>query len=299
MTTKKSNYSKTSSSSKATSSSQRLVTIVSIFIAVIVFIFYLVAPEKAMNMFGVDSSKGIETNSFIINDFKQAYPALPADYEYSIMNHEYYGFAYSEKYKDSYWVTYLLTKKMVTTNNVNRDDEEFTKDPLLEDNYALTSDYSGSGYDRGHLCPAGDMNFNQTAMSQSFFMTNISPQKPGLNRQIWKELEEKVRDWAVDNDSIIIITGPIFSQKPRRIGNNKVAVPSQFYKVVADISNKDGYKAIAFIFDNKDYNTNEQFMDYAISVDELEQQTGIDFFANYQNDDVDKIESSIDKNLWK
>jgi endonuclease G len=71
----------------------------------------------------------------------------------------------------------------------------------------LPSDYTNSGFDRGHLAPAGDMKWSETAMDESFLMSNISPQKPAFNRGIWKKLEEKIRSWAIENDSIIVVTG--------------------------------------------------------------------------------------------
>lgn len=296
MATKK--YSTKKKKKNSTKSSNKLVRIISIIIAIGVILFYIINPDKAAEIFGIDSGKGIVTNGFVIENIDDAFPKLNNVNFEEIYEHEYYSLSYSDEYKSPYWVAYVLTKQMVKTHNADRDDEQFTKDPALDNNFAVTSDYTNSGYDRGHMCPAGDMNFNQTAMSESFYMANITPQDPGLNRQIWKELEEKVRDWAVENDSLYIVVGAIYSNNPQRIGDNMVAVPDKLYKVVADISSTNGYKAIAFIFDNKDYNTNEDFMDYVISVDELENITNIDFFANYQSDGVEEIENTLNKSLW-
>lgn len=275
------------------------VAIITVIVFVILIIIYIINPNIARSILGVENKKTIVTNDFKIENFEQGFPKLPENETYQNINHRYYGVAYSGEYKDPLWVSYILTKDMVLTKKVDRSDEQFTKDPNLQENYALASDYTGSGYDRGHMCPAGDMNFNQTAMDECFFMINITPQKPGLNRKIWKDLEEKIRDWAVENDSLYVVAGAIYSQRPRRIGKNKVAVPSQFYKIVADISAKDGYKAIAFIFDNKDYSNNAEYMDFAFPIDSLENMTGIDFFYKYNNDNVKKIEASVNKNLWK
>jgi endonuclease G len=280
-------------------SANKKITIGSIAVMGLFLLLYAINPDLAKSIVGENTSQGVVSQGFIIHNFEDGYPELPADMNYQIMHHKYYGFAYSPKLKGSYWVAYILTKNMVKTKRVDRSDEEFTKDPLLDENYALSSDYYGSGYDRGHMCPAGDMNFNQTAMTECFYMTNIDPQKAGLNRGIWRELEETVRDWAVENDSLYIVVGAIYSQKPKKIGKNKVAVPSKLFKVVADISQKNGYKAIAFVFKNKDYPDDADFMDYAITVDSLENLTGIDFFANYKNENVEKIEETLNKNLWK
>jgi len=280
-------------------SNNKRVTIITAIAFLVLIIIYIIDPNAARSILGVENNNTINTSDFVIKNFEQGFPQLPKKENYENINHRYYGVAYSQKYKDPLWVSYILTKKMVKIKKVDRSEEEFTKDPNLSTNYALSSDYTGSGYDRGHMCPAGDMNFNQTAMTECFFMVNITPQKPGLNRKIWKDLEEKVRDWAVENDSLYVVAGAIYSQRPRRLGKDKVAIPSKFYKVIADISAKDGYKAIAFIFDNKDYSNNAEFMDYAFPVDSLENMTGIDFFYNYHSANVEKIEASLNKNLWK
>lgn len=290
---KKSKSKKTSSNNKKQSKKSRLLYLLGL---VALLVIYLIDP----GLLGVNEHyTAIETDGFHVNKISDGLAKLPEGTSYAIFDHTYYTYAYSYDYVNSYWVSYILTKKMVKTKTVDRDGEEFKRDPQISNNYALTYDYSNTGYDRGHLCPAGDMNFNRTAMTETFFLTNISPQKPGLNRGIWRELEEQVRDWAVDNDSIYIVTGAIFSENPKTIGENNVAVPTEFYKVVADISSDYGYKAIAFVFENKDYPGDANFMDYSMSVNELEEKTGIDFFANYQNEDVELIEATFNKNLWK
>ncbi len=307
MAKKKQKYKSTSTRKKTkgttakaqSAKSSKTVRVLSIIVSIGIILFYLIAPETASRFFGISSGKGIVTDGFVIQNKDDAYPEINFFSDAELIEHKYYSVGYSKDLKDPYWVAYILTKQMVKRHTVNRDNEEFTRDPAVHNNYAISSDYTNSGYDRGHMCPAGDMNFGQDAMTQSFYMANITPQKPGLNRKIWKDLEEQVRDWAVDNDSIYIITGAIYSSNPKRIGNDDVAIPDKLYKVIADISAKNGYKAVAFIFDNKDYNNNENFMDYAMSVDDLETITNIDFFPNYQSQGVDEIEATFDKNLWK
>ena len=286
-------------SPKSSKSNTKRISIISVITLFLIILIYIIDPNLAKDLFGVDNNKAIVTNNFKITNFEQGIPKLPNNYNVTTFHHKYYYVDYSKKYRDPYCVSYILTKKMVQINKYKRKGEEFTKDPLLENDYSITSDYRGSGYDRGHMCPAGDMNFNKTAMNECFYMSNITPQKPGLNRLIWKDLEEKVRDWAIENDSLYIVVGAIYSSRPKRIGKDKVAVPKELYKIVADISAKDGYKAIAFIIANKNYSKNADFMDYAVSIDSLENLTGIDFFANYKNKNVEQIESSVNKNLWK
>ncbi len=283
---------KTKKTKKTKAKNSKLIYLV---VLALLFTIYITKPE----LLGVNKYyKTVETECFRINKIDDGFAKIP-DEKYEIYDRTYYSFAYSTEYNGSFWVAYILTKKMVKTDAVDREDEKFARDPQLSEDYAVTSDYTNSGYDRGHLCPAGDMNFNQTAMTETFFLTNILPQKPKLNRGIWKELEEQARLWAIENDSLYIVVGALYDENPKTIGKNKIAVPSKFYKVVADISKKDGYKAIAFIFENKDYSSDDYFMNYALSVEELEKLTGIDFFYNFQNKDVEQIEITLNKNHWK
>ena len=95
-------------------------------------------------------------------------------------------------------------------------------------------DFRGSGYDRGHLAPAGDMGFSYEAMSESFYLSNMSPQKAGFNRRIWRSLESRVRDWVVSNGSVHVITGGILPGSYQDIGPNNVTVPEYYYKIILD-----------------------------------------------------------------
>ena len=103
-----------------------------------------------------------------------------------IVNHLGYSLSYNEKNEQASWVAYELTADQVR-GTVKRKDS-FRSDPLIKTGSASLSDYKGSGYDRGHLAPAADMKWSTTAMSESFFMSNMSPQLPGFNRGIWKKL---------------------------------------------------------------------------------------------------------------
>ena len=161
---------------------------------------------------------------------------------------------------------------------------------------ASTSDYTRSGYDRGHLCPAGEQKWSQAAMHDSFVMTNICPQKHELNSGAWKTLEEKERIWA-DRDSILVIAaGPIYnSPHPERIGATGVAVPDAFFKVLL-APFADEPRAIAFVYPNMKCQGNME--NYATTVDEVERITGIDFFSALPDDVEAEIESSASFKEW-
>ena len=110
--------------------------------------------------------------------------------------------------------------------------DKFLPDPDVRGAKAYSNDYTKSGYDRGHMAPAADMKWSKQAMAESFYMSNICPQNPNLNRGDWNDLEEKSRQWAKKYGAVYIACGPVYDHgKPKRIGNNKVAVPDAFYKV--------------------------------------------------------------------
>ena len=126
---------------------------------------------------------------------------------------------------------------------------QFKRDLKVKNGSADLIDYKNSGYDRGHLAPAADMKWSKVAMKESFFMTNISPQKPAFNRGIWKNLESEVRKWSKDRN-VYILTGGILKKDLTRIGPNKVSVPNFFYKIIIDIESLP-LKGIGFVLPNK------------------------------------------------
>jgi len=139
-----------------------------------------------------------------------------------IINHTYYSLSYSEKHEQAEWVYYKLTPQMIN-GNIERTDD-FRSDPYVRTGSASKSDYYKSGYDRGHLAPAGDMKISQKAMSESFYRSNMSPQTPSFNRGGWKNLESLIRSWVIAEREIHIITGGIFQNKLGRIGTNEVTI---------------------------------------------------------------------------
>lgn len=210
-----------------------------------------------------------------------------------IITHTGYTLLYDTSFKQAVWVAYELTadetKAVVERNN------HFIPDPLLKSGSAENSDYAKSGYDKGHLAPAADMSYSKQTMLESFYLSNMSPQNPGFNRGIWKQLEEQVRQWAIDNNAIYIATGGILTKVLPTIGLNKVAVPQFFYKVILDYSEPD-IKGIGFIIPNK--SSQESLQHYAVTIDSVEKVTNIDFFYQLPDDQENMIESKIDINNW-
>ena len=191
-----------------------------------------------------------------------------------VIAHLGYTLAYDADYKTPQWVAWSLTARQAQ-GTVSRSDN-FAPDPDVHGAKAYPSDYTGSGYDRGHMAPAGDMKWSKQAMDESFYMTNMCPQNRNLNRGDWKTLEELERQWALDKGMVSIAAGPVYrSKRPKRIGGNKVAVPDAFFKVIL-VDYPSAPKAYAFLFDNKA--GHHDLRTYQVSVNDLEAQLGMDFF---------------------
>jgi endonuclease G len=202
-----------------------------------------------------------------------------------LISHTYYTLSYNSHNKEADWVFYFITPERIQNKVASRTDN-FRPDPLVSTGSATLADYRNSGFDRGHLCPAGDMGFDSIAMSESFYLSNICPQYPGFNRGIWKSLEEQVRLWVLEFDTLFVITGPVFySSDYLYIGENDVGIPDACFKVL--LGKKDSiYSSIGFIIPN--VNGLKNFWQFSITVDEAEEKTGFDFFGSL-DDDVEMV----------
>lgn len=218
---------------------------------------------------------------------------LPASNNQQIIRHANFTLAYSEKNEQAEWVAYELTWSEVQGDAERSDD--FREDPSVTTGSASPDDYRRSGYDRGHLAPAGDMGFSDQAMSESFYMSNISPQTPAFNRGVWKDLEEDVRRWVMKDGSLYVVAGPVFKGSRKKIGNNQVKVPTYFYKVLLNYDGANS-KAIAFLMPNK--GTRKPVESFAVPIDEVEKVSGIDFFPALPDSLENLLESTVQLNGW-
>lgn len=173
--------------------------------------------------------------------------------------------------------------------------KNFEKDNAVS-GCASPTDYTRSGYDRGHMAPAGDMKWDKSAMHDSFKMTNICPQNKSLNTGAWNQLENIVRQWAKRDSALIVVCGPIVTANDtNQIGKIGVRVPGGFYKVVlAPFSNPA--RAIGFIFPNR--KCSGKISEYAMSIDDVEQITGLDFFRALPDDEENEIEARCNYEIW-
>ena len=209
----------------------------------------------------------------------------------------YAGFdlGYNEQFEQAAWVAYVLTRDEIESGTIDRTDN-FRSDTSIATGSASLADYRGSGFDRGHLAPAGDMKWDQLAMSQSFLLSNMSPQVPAFNRGIWRKLETEVRKWAIEKDSLYVITGPLFSPTDSLIGENGVGVPAHYFKVLVDLSPPD-HDMIAFLLPNT--GSSEELLHFAIPVDSLEQLSAYDFFGEAPDQDmIQWLEARIEPGNW-
>lgn len=213
--------------------------------------------------------------------------------EEQIIRHTGYTVSYNKAWRIPNWVSYELTR--AETQGREKRGDRFTADPQVAGTIATNADYTRSGFDKGHMAPAADMKWSESVMTESFYFSNICPQHPELNRRKWKDLEEKIRDWAIADSAVIIITGPVPSQRTRTIGKNRIVVPEQFFKVILSPFGTSP-KAIGFLFRNA--KSTEPLRTYVVSVDSIEVLTGMDFFAPLPDETENRIEQSTDAASW-
>lgn len=208
-----------------------------------------------------------------------------------IIQHNAYTLSYNEEHEQAEWVVYLVTRDHV--NGEIERGNDFREDEAVETGSAALEDYRKSGYSRGHLVPAGDMKWDETAMSETFLLSNISPQLQEFNAGIWLKLENRVRSWAKIYDSLWVVTGPVLREGLPTIGENEVSVPEYFYKIVYDPEREE---MIGWVVPHKAIKTTAPKL--AVTVDSIEKLTGIDFFEEMEDEAEERMESHLCKECW-
>ena len=238
--------------------------------------------------------KTTQKNSFEVKQGLEI-PTSKANVPSLLLYREGYTTSYNVDTRTPNWVAWHLTANH-TNGPAKRKGIIFQADEDIPAPRVDTYDYMRSGYDRGHMCPAGDNHWSQKAMEQSFLMTNVCPQVPALNSGLWNTIEKQCRAWAQEYGDVYIVCGPIyFNQKHKTIGKNKIQVPEAFFKVVLRL--KDEPKAIGFICRNASAKGRKK-TDYVNSVDEVERITGMDFFSQLPDDIEQQIEGQADIKDW-
>ncbi|WP_442787919.1 DNA/RNA non-specific endonuclease [Flavobacterium suncheonense] len=208
-----------------------------------------------------------------------------------VVKRNHYAFSYSEEHEQSEWVAYELSAEDFS----NRDFERpfFIEDPKVKTHSADWRNYKNSGYDKGHLCPAGDRKKNYESYKETFYTSNIAPQRHDFNDGVWNRLEQKVRYWAKKYDGLYVVTGGVLSENLKTIGREKVSVPNYFYKV---LMTRDGQRMIGFLVPHKD--SDAPLYEFVVDVDTIEKMTGIDFFFKLPDAIEAKLEKANDYKGW-
>lgn len=213
---------------------------------------------------------------------------------------EYLGFSlsYNPLTRLPDWVAWELTAEEVAGEYPRKD--RFRQDPQVMGAQGDKTDYRNSGWDRGHMAPAGDFKWSMEAMDETYYFTNICPQNTQLNTGDWKELEEQCRRWAVEYGRIYIVCGPMIEDNVHgKLGENEIVIPDKFYKVVL-APDGDRFRGVGFIFANPPRRKSRisgkppvqrPLESYIATVDEIELLTGIDFFPSLP----DEVEKEVEK----
>lgn len=218
---------------------------------------------------------------------------MPSGIDSRILHYKGMDVSFNPRYHIPNWVAWELTGD--ETSGEAARTNKFQADPNVAES-AESYDYNYSGYDRGHMAPAGDMKWDKEAMSETFYMTNICPQTKALNSGSWKKLEEKCRTWAQADSAIYIVCGPVYDESPiEYIGETGVYVPRRFFKaIISPYANPP--RGIGFIMPNGKVEGGMQAA--AVSIDSIEALTGYDFFSALPDNIENQIESQNKFHQW-
>ena len=242
----------------------------------------------------------------IHKDLKTSFlPSLKNNEE--LIEHEAMFLVYSEEHEQAKWVLHKISTNILD-GRVSRTND-FRKDPLIKTQSSEEKDfflkrkknnggyaYEGFGYDRGHLAPSADFRWSQKALSESYFYSNMSPQRASFNREKWADLEGMIRGYVFENKKdLYVYTGPILKPELKKIKRsiNGVSIPEQFFKIVVNYEDR---KAIAYIMPQETSNYPVEY--FASTIDEVEELTGIDFLANIDDEIESDLESQKDVKHW-
>lgn len=226
----------------------------------------------------------------------------------NIVTHSALILSYNESHEQANWVMHIITPDNITGNTARTND--FRIDQLVESGSASEEDYfiktlkkdssgytyDGFGYDRGHLAPSADFRWSETALSESYYYSNMSPQVADFNRGKWAELEGWLREYVESNNTyLVVVTAPILEENLPKIEKsvNEVSIPKFYVKVVYDPKNN---RSIAFKMPNEKITL--PIESFAVCIDSVEQFISYDLYANLPDEIEKKLESSFDISFW-
>src|SRR5690554_2059157 len=266
-----------------------------IFVA-LVFIVLFVLNKGDFDFMNKDKSQNKETASSevqksedVVLQTTNGVYFLPTSTTHQIVEHSTYYLSYSEEHEQAEWVAYELKPEHISGGKHKR--PYFNQDPKVSTESAHWNNYKNSGYTRGHLLPAGDRTFSKDAYDETFYTSNISPQKYELNTGIWNSLEMRIRNFVRKNGDVYVVTGGILSDNLKTIGNEKVSVPEYFYKIIL-FENAGRYQMLAYLIPHEE-EKRKSLTTYIVTTDSIETLTGIDFFHFLD----DKIETDLESKV--
>jgi endonuclease G len=223
--------------------------------------------------------------------------------------HKAFCLVYSEDNEVAKWVAHIISHDIVdgavSRTNDFRVDSLISTGSSEEIDYFIKTkkddgsyDYDGFGYDRGHLAPSADFRWSEIALSESYFYSNMTPQLPEFNREIWADIEGFLRAHIYNNPTkdLYVVTGPVLNDNlpKQERSKNQVSIPKYYFKVAVDYEENKG---IAFLISQE--KTDYPIESYVVTIDSVESITGIDFYPNLSEDQEKKIESSSDISDWR
>lgn len=225
-----------------------------------------------------------------------------------VIYHSAMALVYSEEHEQAKWVAHIISPDIID-GNVSRSND-FRPDPKVVTGTAVEEDYflkylqpdssykyDGYGYDRGHLAPSADFRWSASALSESYFYSNMSPQRPEFNRGKWAELEGFVRGYIYRHPKtqLYVVTGPVLKDNLPRVTRsvNGVSLPELYFKVVLDLNNQ---RAIAYLMPNQEITA--PISSFTVSIDKVEEETGIDFFPALEDALENQLEQMREIKDW-
>ena len=261
--------------------SKRLLFIIILLVFTLLLYFFYTSKENTSNQ--KDNINNVKHT--ISSGRSNIFYLYPKRTKSQILHYRKFSLAYNESAEQADWVAYCLYPNSI--NHSVKRKNNFREDYKVVTSSASLEDYKGSGYDRGHLAPAKAMSYSKQSVSESFLMSNMSPQLPSFNRGVWKRLEKQVRDWIAISDSLYVVTGPVLNSSLSTIGENKVSIPNAFYKTILRFYKGD-INGIGFLL--KHEKSSKKIADFATSIDTIEKITGLNFFYLLDSVQQQKVE---------
>jgi endonuclease G len=228
----------------------------------------------------------------------------------TIAEHSALVIGFNESYRLAEWTFHQLLPDVIDGGITRSND--FRPDPKLEGKTAIEADYfirtekedgtfkyDGFGFDRGHLAPSADFRWSAQGLSQSYYYSNMTPQRPGFNRESWADVENTLRSIVQNNPQrYFVLTGPVLHDSLPVIERsvNQIPIPELHYKIIVDLES-DNPKGMAFLMPNK--KCEKPVYEYVVSIDSVEAITGLNFFPNLDTKTERQVESKSDYNAWK